>query len=92
MSLFDNCNDIDGLTAMCLDGQQKTKTCGNCVNCEKYGESWSCENYDRGVGWPHVVSPPHDEACSNWSDDPRDKDQASDALRDFVDHFWDERD
>lgn len=70
------------------------KTCGNCVNCEKYmaggKEKWACENYDRGVGYPFDVTPPMDEACSNWSDDPADKDVPQDALRYMVDHFWDD--
>ena len=72
------------------------KSCGNCIQCEKYTshgkEHWSCENYDRGVGMPFNVTPPNDEACSNWTDDPKEKDAPSDALRDFVDHFWDEED
>lgn len=73
------------------------KSCGNCVNCEKYTtskgeEMWDCENYDRGVGYPHDVRPPHDAPCSNWSDNPEDKDKAQDALRYFVDHYWDDED
>ena len=72
------------------------KSCGNCVNCEKYvsngKEKWSCENWECGVGMPFDVYPPNDEACRNWSDNPEDKDAASDALRDFVDHFWDDDD
>lgn len=46
--------------------------------------------YDRGIGMPFNVTPPHDEACSNWSDDPKDKNRPVDELRYFVDHFWDE--
>ena len=71
------------------------KSCGNCVNCEKYGENkekWACENYDKGVGMPYDVAPPNDEACSNWSDNPKDKDRPQNELRYFVDHYWDERD
>lgn len=67
------------------------KSCGNCVNCEKDNDFWSCENYDRGVGMPYNVTPPHDDACSNWSANPEDKDKASDALRYYVDHFWDDK-
>lgn len=74
----------------------KKKSCGNCIQCEKWEhngkETWSCENYDRGVGMPFNVTPPNDAACSNWTDDIRDKDKPSDALRDFVDHFWDNAD
>lgn len=71
-----------------------SKSCGNCVQCEKYTvdgkEHWTCENYDRGVGMPYDVYPPHDEACSNWTDNPENKDKPQDALRYFVDHYWDE--
>ena len=70
------------------------KSCGNCVNCEKYGEDkekWSCENYDKGVGMPYDVAPPNDGACSNWSDNPKDKDKPQDRLRHFIDHYWDNR-
>ena len=66
------------------------KSCGNCVNCCKGESFWSCENYAGGVGMPYDVSPPNDEACKNWSDDPKDMNKAADALCDFVDHFWDE--
>ena len=71
------------------------KSCGNCVNCEKYGDNndrWACENYDKGVGMPFDVSPPNDEACSNWSDNPEDKGKPEEALRYLVDHFWDDYD
>ena len=71
------------------------KNCSSCVNCEKYtrgnGESWwVCENYVKSVGMPVTVTPPGDAACENWSDDPTDKDKPQDALRHFVDHYWDE--
>lgn len=70
------------------------KSCGNCVNCEKYTsggkEKWACENWERGVGMPVDVYPPNDEACSNWSNNPEDKDKAQDALRYLIDHFWDD--
>ena len=69
-----------------------TKSCGNCVNCEKHGKSWTCENAMGGEGWPCNCAPPFDEACDNWSDNPADKDKAQDALRYFVDHFWDNAD
>ena len=80
--------------------EQKTrmkKSCGNCVQCEKGiwsdgKEHWTCENNDRACGMPVGVNPPYDEACSNWSDDPDDKDKPQDALRDFVYHFWDDYD
>ena len=71
------------------------KSCGNCINCEKIeknGLGWTCENYDRGVGMPFDVTPPHDDACGNWSDNPEDKDRPQNELRDFIDHFWDEAD
>lgn len=71
------------------------KSCGNCVNCIKHigsnKELWSCENYDKSVGMPVQVSPPYDDACSNWSNNPKDIDKASDALRYYVDHFWDDK-
>lgn len=65
------------------------KSCGNCVNCLKGSEFWSCENYSHSVGMPVKVSPPYDEPCSNWSDNPKNRDKSLDGLRDFVDHFWD---
>ena len=68
------------------------KSCGNCVNCEKLGASWTCENVSGSEGWPCDCSPPRDRACSNWSDRPEDKDKAQDALRYFIDHFWDNAD
>ena len=68
------------------------KSCGNCVNCEKYGNSWACENVAGSEGWPCDCAPPHDEACKNWSDNLADKDKAQDALRYFVDHFHDDDD
>ena len=72
------------------------KSCGNCIQCEKYTvngeEKWACENYDRGVGMPYDVFPPNDDACSNWSDNPDDKDVPQDALLYIVEHFWDEVD
>lgn len=73
-----------------------TKTCGSCVNCEKYthdnGERWwVCENYVKSVGMPVDITPPGDAACENWSDNPADKDKPQDALRYFVDHYWDDK-
>ena len=72
------------------------KSCGNCIQCDKYYvngiEKWACENYDNGCGMPFDVFPPKDEACSNWSDDPNDKDKPQDKLRYFIDHFWNEVD
>ena len=65
------------------------KSCGNCVNCLKRGKSWTCENVSGSEGWPCDCSPPNDAACENWSDNPADIDKAQDALRYFVDHFWD---
>jgi len=68
------------------------KSCGNCVNCDKTTfegkEKWYCENWDRGVGMPFGVEPPHDEACSNWSDDPKDRDKALNEMHEFTDNFW----
>lgn len=71
---------------------EKEKSCGNCVNCFKGSSFWFCENCASSVGMPVKCSPPCDEACKNWSDDPKDYDKASDALRDFIDHFWDDCD
>ena len=72
------------------------RTCGNCVNCEKYEsngkEKWACENYEYGVGMPFDVTPPHDKACRNWSNDPKERNGPENELRYFVDHYWDERD
>lgn len=71
---------------------EMTKSCGNCVNWEKFGESWICENVYGSEGWPCDCTPPNDAACQNWSNNPADKDKAQDALRYFVDHFWDNAD
>ena len=73
------------------------RSCANCIQCEKSKRDdgrdwWVCENYDRGVGMPFDVTPPNDGACSNWTDDPEEKDRPQDELRYFVDHFWDESD
>ena len=72
------------------------KSCGNCIQCEKYmsngKEMWACENYDKGIGMPFNVTPPDDEACSNWTSNMEEKDAPQDALRYVVDHFWDEDD
>lgn len=68
------------------------RLCDNCVNCIKGSDFWSCENYENSVGMPFKVSPPYNEACSNWSDDPEEKDKASDSLMDFVESYlggWD---
>lgn len=43
-------------------------------------EAYSCD----------IIEPPGDTACENWSNDPADKDKPQDALRYFVDHYWDE--
>lgn len=72
------------------------KSCGNCVNCEKYpqedgSENWWCENYYYGVGMPYGVNPPNDGACPNWSDKPENKHKAVDSLRALTDS-WDWRD
>lgn len=74
------------------------KSCGNCIQCEKYNadgteaKQWTCENYDRGVGMPFDVTPPRDNACSNWSDKPEDKNRPENEMREFIDHFWDDWD
>ena len=67
------------------------KSCGNCVQCEKkLGHFWCCENSYDACGMPVRCDPPYDEPCKNWSDDPRSIGKPSEALRHFVDHFWDE--
>ena len=68
---------------------KEKRTCGNCVQCVKHDAFWSCENSFESVGMPVKCSPPYDEACPNWTDNPADIDKPSDRLRDFVDHFWD---
>ena len=48
------------------------KTCGNCANCEKNGDKWSCDEYGfYHGGVPVWCNPPHDEACELWTDDPK---------------------
>lgn len=72
------------------------KSCGNCARCWKYmsggKECWSCEESEHGIGMPVDCYPPHDEACRNWTDDPEDNGRLGDALRNLVDHFWDDDD
>lgn len=61
-----------------------SKSCGNCVNCEKYGENnatWACENCKGQEGWPVTCNPPYDEACENWSDNPRERGKPLEAMR-----------
>ena len=52
------------------------KSCGNCVNCEKTESiGWVCEEYGffhNGCA-PVNCSPPYDEACELWTDDPKKK-------------------
>ena len=64
------------------------KTCGNCLNCFKAGDDWSCEDFIDSVGMPVTCNPPHDEACPNWTDDPNERHKPQEALRYIVDHFW----
>ena len=64
------------------------KSCGNCVNCFKGEEFWSCENSDSAMGMPVKCNPPYDEACSHWSDNPADYEKQVNALRNFVDNYW----
>ena len=48
------------------------KSCGSCANCDKTPHGWVCEEYGfyyNGVA-PVNVTPPHDEACPLWTDDP----------------------
>lgn len=48
------------------------KSCGNCANCDKVGDKWMCEEYGfyfNGIA-PVDCTPPHDEACRLWTDDP----------------------
>jgi hypothetical protein len=70
----------------------KEKSCGNCVNCGKYTangkEQWYCDNYFGCEGMPYTVSPPRDEACRNWTDDPKKKNKALIAMHRFTDNFW----
>lgn len=48
------------------------KSCDNCANCEKHGDEWSCDEYGfYYVGMPVNCSPPNDQACELWTDDPK---------------------
>ena len=54
------------------------KSCSNCVNVYKYmsggEETWACEEYGfYHLGVPANVTPPYDEACELWTDDPKRK-------------------
>lgn len=64
------------------------KRCGNCVN----NENGSCENWDKGIGMPCVCTPPYDTACSNFSENPADKNKPLNAMRRFTDNYWLNRD
>lgn len=69
------------------------KTCANCINCGKFTDKkgkviWSCECFDKSVGMPVDVSPPYNEACSNWTDDPKEMGKAVDDLYNFINNFW----
>ena len=68
------------------------KSCGNCIHCFKGNDFWSCEDSYEACGMPVKCSPPYDEACRNWSDNPDDMGKPSEELRNFVDHFWGEED
>ena len=52
---------------------KKQKSCGNCVNCDKKSSlGWICEEYGfyfNGAS-PVKCSPPNDEACKLWTDNP----------------------
>lgn len=51
----------------------KEKSCGNCLNCFKGDKFWSCEEYGfyhNGTA-PVKCSPPDDDACDLWTDDPK---------------------
>lgn len=48
------------------------KSCGNCVNCWKGEDFWSCEEYGfYYAGCPVRVDPPYDDPCPHWTDDPK---------------------
>ena len=54
------------------------KSCDNCVNVYKFmsngKETWACEEYGfYHLGVPANVTPPYDEACEHWTDDPKRK-------------------
>ena len=66
----------------------REKRCGDCVN----NENGACENWDKGIGMPCLCAPPYDTACSNFSENPEDKDKPLDAMRSFIDHYWNNRD
>ena len=49
------------------------KSCGNCANCWKGNDTmWTCEEYGfyhNGFA-PVDCTPPNDEPCERWTDDP----------------------
>lgn len=73
-----------------------SKSCGNCARVHKYTsngkEVWACEESFDAVGMPVHCEPPYDDACRNWTDNPNDVGKEEDALRYFIDHYWDNRD
>lgn len=72
-----------------------TKSCGNCARVHKYmsngKERWACEEEENSVGMPVDCYPPHDKACKNWTDNPSDVGKIEDALREFIDNYWNYR-
>ena len=55
---------------------KENRECGNCENCSKFisdgKETWACEEYGfYYLGSPADVTPPHNEACPKWTDDPK---------------------
>ena len=53
------------------------KSCGNCVNVDKVKtegrpEFWACDEYGfYHLGQPADCTPPNDEACELWTNDPK---------------------
>lgn len=56
------------------------KSCHNCLNVVKYTDDkgvlhMSCDEYGfYKLGFPANITPPYDEACELWTDDPDKKD------------------
>lgn len=74
-----------------------SKSCGNCARVHKYtsdglyGDAvWACDESFGAVGMPVHCTPPYDEACPNWTDNPEDVGKEEAAMRNFIDHYWDD--
>ena len=53
--------------------ERQERSCRNCLNVSKLKNgTWVCEEYGFfHLGVPADCTPPNDEACERWTDDPK---------------------